>query len=490
MKQNSHAFTLIKNLTMSEKRYFNLFSERHIGKTNKSKILFKVLDGLKTEDDSVIKEQLKIKDINPTFLSADKNYLYNQILRSLQAFHHSKTEEFLHIEKLLQIKILYEKGLYDLCALEAEKTLKAAEEKENYSLKIELLMWLRRSIGYSKGLLAAYDVNKEIKANNELLRNQIEYTDLYYESLKLRFSGFKARNESRKKLFDQLLKKPLLRDKTKALTLLSKLRYHLVYANYYFVLNEQKKELQHLSITLREMENSGYYHIENPFDYIYVYHAYLQLLKGQDQTVFFDELKRFKQFAWKLRISKEKSEIQIFTFSSLLELNNNLENHKFAQNVQIIPSIEKKLKSFIQLIEPAIQVNLWYLFAYSYFKVKNYKKSLVYINIIQNEYKEADREDIFNLSKVFMLILFYELKKNDLLEYTLPKVTKQLEKKGKLFRTEMLVLDVLQKSIQASTTEKKKYFEELRVKLAEVHSSKFEAPALLLFNFEEWCADK
>jgi hypothetical protein len=158
--------------------------------------------------------------------------------------------------------------------------------------------------------------------------------------------------------------------------------------------------------------------------------------------------------------------------------------------VQIIPSIEKKLKSFIQRIEPAIQINLWYLFAYSYFKVKNYKKALAYIHILQNEYKETDREDIYNLSKVFLLILFYELKKTDLLDYTLPKVTKQLEKKGKLFKTEMLVLEVLQKTIMARDAEKRKFFAELQTKLADIHSSKFEAPALQLFNFEEWCADK
>jgi hypothetical protein len=156
------------------------------------------------------------------------------------------------------------------------------------------------------------------------------------------------------------------------------------------------------------MEKSGYYHIENPFDYIYVYHSYLQLLKDVKQDDFNIEIKRFKQFSLKLKISKEKCEILIFTFSALLELNRNIENKRWAENISIIPAIEKKLKFFFKRIEPAIQINLWYLFAYSNFKVKNYKKSLQYINIIQNDYVESDREDIYNLSKVFLLILYYE----------------------------------------------------------------------------------
>lgn len=490
MKSNSHAFILIKNLSMTEKRYFNLYSERHAGSMNKSKILFHILDQIKIEDDSHIKALLKKQGVNPAFISADKNYLYKLILRSLQAYHHGKTDEYSQIEKLLQIKILYEKGLYDLCAIEAEKAYKTAVEKENYSLTIELLMWLRRSIGYSKGLLAAYDINAKIVENNRLQYNQIQYTDLYYESLKLRFSGFKARNESRKSLFRSLLKNPLLQDPSLALTLLSKLRYHLIFANYYFVTNEQDKELFHLKVTLTEMEKSGYYHIENPFDYIYVYHSYLQLLKDVKQDDFNIEIKRFKQFSLKLKISKEKCEILIFTFSALLELNRNIENKRWAENISIIPAIEKKLKFFFKRIEPAIQINLWYLFAYSNFKVKNYKKSLQYINIIQNDYVESDREDIYNLSKVFLLILYYELKKFDLLDHAIQNITQQLKKKGKLYKTEMLVIQVLQKLATSTLSDTKKSLLHLSASLKNIQENKFEAPALELFDFEMWCNEK
>ncbi len=86
MKKNSNAYVLIKSLTMSEKRYFKIFSERHtIGKQNKYVALFNLLDTNEQEDDGWIKQELKSLKINSDFLSADKNYLYNLILRRARA---------------------------------------------------------------------------------------------------------------------------------------------------------------------------------------------------------------------------------------------------------------------------------------------------------------------------------------------------------------------------------------------------------------------
>jgi len=57
MKKNSNAFILIKNLTMSEKRYFKIFSERYtIGEQNKYIALFDELDKAVEENDTEIKK--------------------------------------------------------------------------------------------------------------------------------------------------------------------------------------------------------------------------------------------------------------------------------------------------------------------------------------------------------------------------------------------------------------------------------------------------
>lgn len=489
MKKNSKAFTLIKNLDMSEKRYFKLFAERHATE-NKSIILFEIIDSISTENDAEIKQLLAERNVSAAFLAADKNYLYNQILRSLQGFHHKKSLTIYQIEKLLQIELLYEKGLYDLCIYEAESTLKIAEKKEDFSLKIELLTWLRKAVGYSKGLMSAYQINQMIKHNNDLMANQIAYTDLYYESLKIKFGGFKARDIKQIAQFKKLFQNPLLKDVKNAKSLLAKLRYYLIYANYYYVINDAKKEKEHLKITLQLMEHSEYYHVENPFDYIYVFNFYLNLLKNDNTTIFYKELSRFKNFSDAVKISKEKSEMQIFHFSALVELNMKIERGLYKDCLEIIPAIEAKLKKFADRIEPAIQINLFYLFAYAYFKTSQHRKALLIANHIINNYQENDKEDIYNLSKVFLLILHYELNHSDLLEYLVPRTIKDLKKKGKLYQTEMLVLNVLQKTHSVTTYNKARNFVKLREKLLDLKSTKFEATANTLFDFEDWCSQK
>jgi hypothetical protein len=74
MRKKSNAFALIKSLTMSEKRYFKIFSERHtIGTQNKYVVLFSELDKSEEENDQDLKNRLSSSGINADFLSADKN---------------------------------------------------------------------------------------------------------------------------------------------------------------------------------------------------------------------------------------------------------------------------------------------------------------------------------------------------------------------------------------------------------------------------------
>ena len=125
MKKNSNAFILIKSLTMSEKRYFKIFSERHtIGEQNKYIALFDELDRAEKEVDTDLKLKLKKLGVNPDFISADKNYLYHLILRSLNVFHDSKTYNLEIKQSLISIEILFHKGLYH----ESLKLIAKAEE--------------------------------------------------------------------------------------------------------------------------------------------------------------------------------------------------------------------------------------------------------------------------------------------------------------------------------------------------------------------------
>lgn len=491
MAKSDKVITLIKNMSKSEKRYFKIFSERHvINESNKYVVLFDTIDDLKNEEAHLLEDKLKKQKLNTDFLSADKNYLYQLILRALQSFHHNKTQTIYQVEQLLIIEILYEKGLYQLCLNEIEKTIKIAERVENFSLIMELLMWKRRCKGYSEGFLSAYDTNAKIKIYNTLMANQIEYTDLYYDGLRLRNKIQKARNESQIKEFKDFVKHPLLQNEKLAKSLLAKIRFHLVYVSYYYVLNDNVKEAYHLKTILKLMEESEYYHLENPFDYIYTYNQYLNLLTEITEKDFEKEMKKFRDFPEQIKIAQEKSESQVFYFSYTCELQRAIAKKDTSKIINQIPEVLKKLENYSDRIEPSIQLNIYYLSALAYFYNKNFKQANKLAQFILDNFSEEDRADLYNFCRLFEMILFIEQGKLDLLPYTLQNSIKYFKKHDKLYPTEITVIDFINNLIKSDTHKNSKIYLKLIDDLRKVKKLNLEQSAQNLFDYESWAGSK
>ena len=108
---SSHAlFDLISSLTMSEKRYFKLFSSRHvIGESNDYIHLFNAIDKQNVYSEDVLKKASYVKN-----LSQEKNYLYRLVLKSLNAYHSSLNNKSRIFEFLKQVEILFHKVYFFL----------------------------------------------------------------------------------------------------------------------------------------------------------------------------------------------------------------------------------------------------------------------------------------------------------------------------------------------------------------------------------------
>ena len=492
MKNFSNAFELIKNLSMSEKRYFKIFSERHVvGNQNKYTHIFNVLDKQKEEDDEKLSVKLDKLNVKSDFLAADKNYLYHLILRSLLSFHHNKSNTILLTEQLFIIEILYEKGLYVLCCKEIEKAKITAEKIENFTILIELLTWERKAKGYSKGFEAAYEINQKIDHYLNLLNNQQEFTNLYFESLKFRNKGFKARELSRINEFKILLINKLLRSEDYAQSMLAKIRYHLIFTNFYYVNNDLVNEQKHLEKLISLMDNSAYYVSENPFDYIYVNNYLLDIKKHQQEDEFYELLKKFRAFPQRLSISKEKANIQVFIFSYLSEFSMLITKNKYRDALELIPIMEEGLIKHKSVIEPAYQINFYYLFACVKIATGNFKKALKYINTIINDYKEEQREDYFIHAHLLNLIIHFELEHYELMDYIHGSTLNFYKKRNKLYKTELAVLNFLKqiKDLQQNRDLKKNYLD-LKKELESIKESNFEKVGLDLFNFNLWADSK
>lgn len=121
MEKSGNLYQLIKSLTKSEKGYFKKYATFHIRSTDGSNYIkiFNAIDAQSTYSEQKLINKFKYERFINQFAVA-KNYLYNIILESLEAYHHSGAMELRGL--LNRIEILTDKGLYT----HAKKLLKKA----------------------------------------------------------------------------------------------------------------------------------------------------------------------------------------------------------------------------------------------------------------------------------------------------------------------------------------------------------------------------
>jgi tetratricopeptide (TPR) repeat protein len=141
MNSSTDLHQLIRSMSMSEKRFFKIYSSRHpVGGKNNYLRLFDAIGNQAVYDEARIKNKFR----GETFirhLPSEKNYLYSQVLSSLNAFNRDKTSLSRHAANLTSIEILYNRGLFAQCRKLVLKAKKDAVAHERFTTLQMLLRW-------------------------------------------------------------------------------------------------------------------------------------------------------------------------------------------------------------------------------------------------------------------------------------------------------------------------------------------------------------
>ena len=493
MKKNSNAYVLTKSLTMSEKRYFKIFSERHtIGSENKYVALFDQLDKAETEDDLLIKANLKKQGINPDFLSADKNYLYSLILRSLNNFHDSKTYNLEIKESLVSIEILFHKGLYHECLKLISKTEILAEECENFQLMIDILMWKKKCSGYSLGLNKAAEANLAIDKYIKLLNNLKRITDLYYESNLLQANNEKYTKKESLKKFENILAQPELISEKNVLSFSAKIFYYLIYSNYYYSIDNKQKEFEQLQLLVNVLNKSKTYAIENPLDYVSIYNRLLAIKKFFSASSFFEDINVLNKFTEKVHIRKEAVIQRVFIHTNTHELEYYLINNDFQHALSKTKEIEKEISKLNLDIEPYHMIYFYYLHAITLTYVGQFHKALKFINKILNDFNINDRPQVYLRVEVLNVIEHYELKNHSLVVALSKQVLKKNLNQKVLLPIEEKLLNVLiciSELKHLTLKEESSLLHTLANEINEIKKNQ-KVPSSLIDNYDKWVMAK
>lgn len=204
----SALFDLINSLSTNEKRYIKQFINKSgDGNSNHVKLLNAI-----AKQDQYNEEKLKKKFRNTSLLkqwSRVKNYLYNYILRTLQAYHQQDVEFELY-NNLQYVSILHKKGLYSQAHKLLKKTKYIALEGGSATLlpKIaEMEMVVDNLVKYQEEEMEPLDYKSNNAWATDIAHNMLQYNESCVEVF--RNSAARGRHTKLENINQQILSRPM-----------------------------------------------------------------------------------------------------------------------------------------------------------------------------------------------------------------------------------------------------------------------------------------
>lgn len=183
--------------------------------------------------------------------------------------------------------------------------------------------------------------------------------------------------------------------------------------------------------------------------------------------------------------------VRIFTSTYNLELNLLHAMGDFQKSVDLIPQIEKLQEEYGDKVSKEQEILLTYNKAYSYFGIGEFKKALSYINEVLNDNEQNLRQDIYSFSRLFNLVLHFELENYDFLEYIIKSTNRYLSKQDRDYEVENVCIKHIRKlSKSIHSTERILILEKMKDELEPLLMDRNERVVLEYFNITAWVTSK
>ena len=484
---STHLYDLIYSLSSSERRYFKLYITKRIGKDNKLCLqLFDLI--VKGEGKPIEKVEKKINFTNhPSRL---KNYLYDTILKSLEAYHSTKSPTIKIRKAINQIENLYNKALFNQCVILAKKTLKDAERIDNQNLKIGILTWYISAVSNLEN-------KNSTKLENELYVQQqdaINNLKLEREFRKLEsmiFNLTKATGTLRSKENDdklkELLESPLLSDYSITKSYGSKYSFNAIYAHYYQYIEDKEQVNYYNKRNLGLFEDFPAMKEAKQSVYLTCLNNYALSCSGLGD---YEKAEYYYIKMEEITPNTEQIEIKIFEYFSSNRLDLYLKTPNLQKGLKLAEYIErglrKKEKKINMLFKSVIYTNLCYLF----FTTRQYKKALYYNNLVINQDNTVYRSDIFRFARIMHLLIHYENEDRSSIDYFYDALTRYLRKKNENYLFEEWFLSFFKALLKVDPKLKLDFLKKEEKKLLTIFENQKERTFLSHFNMLAWFKSK
>ena len=494
MKPSTELHSLIKSLTKSEKRFFKLNSSLQSGDKNYLKIFDFVEKQKKYNEDelkTVFKDEIFIKH-----LPSEKNHLYRLILKSLRAYYSDQSVSSQLKQEIKNIDILNRKALYKECSKFVKRAKQLAEEYEKFYYWFEFINWERRLLeeAYESGVFTNNldALISEEQGVVDKLRNLAEYQVLYSRINYIFKSGGFTRNEQEREIVNEIENHHLIRGKNTALSMRATTICYYIKG----VCSASKRDYEDALIFFRKsksvMDRNSKIRDDLQQRYIatlnFLMLCYIDTYDFKSAESVVAEIKTLKG---KKAFSALGSKVRIFTSTSIGELQLNNRKGQFKNAIALVPEIAAGLDLFEEKINKEKQLLFTYNIAYANFGMEDYRSALKAINEVLNDNEKQLRQDIYSFSRIFNLIIHFELQNLDFLEYDLKSAARYLNKHPKDYQMEKLFISHIKLlSREEDPIAQKEIFVKFNVKLMELMKIDKENVILEYFDILAWTDSK
>jgi hypothetical protein len=485
-------FQLIKSMTKSERRYFQLRAQYQDGIKNYLK-LFKALDSLEEYDEKKLQKKLSGEKFI-RYLSYEKHYLNEQLLNSLRGFHRDDTPSSQAKYFLLDVEVLFEKGLYAQCEKRIQLCLQHCRKYELFQAEIEALDWLTRvyavTVGKQNYAEEVARLHAEKQACIEKLQEFFKYQRLDHVIYTARIRHMNSlgkeelRNEELEALVQPGYKEPSA-TRARSIYFSCAANYSELSGNVERALLYRWKFVESVEKDMGKLVNiSQYIHGLNNITV-----TALSINRYEDVSRALNLLSAIPQKHPEANslISRSKifSRIAVPGLQLLCKTGN---THSFDA---ILSTVETRLKTYEEFIEPSriVEINLQ-LAIYS-LCAGQFKHALDRINQVLNNRNKHISNEYYAIAQLVNLLIHYELGNHFTLEPLVKSAYRYLSKSSLMHEFERELLKFLGKVMSRNfeDAQMQKMYAELAERLEDLGNkgSSFVRPS---FDFLTWVKSK
>jgi len=484
-------FRLVKSLSGSEKRYFNIFVNPTKDKDNKYIKLFNLIDRQRVFNDEKLQKKIYGKQkVSGRKYSELKSYLYDLILKSLQGYDEKTSVDYRLKGMLLSVRALFKRSHFEDCKDVLYKAKKMAKTHEQFLIILEVLAW-QKKIAYAQSDMEYIGKNlSKIATEEQIYQAKIEnlnsYRNIFLKLLMTLRQNVIRREKIREKI-QIIMDEPVLKKEELAQSNLAKILYNRIHAFYFYTISDIQKYYSTNKYLIELMESMPYYLKEDLTEYIAVLSNFVVSCGNLRK---YNEIEPSLQKLQGIKPNNHDDQIYIHRQYYALKLTFCTVSGAFEEGVREIELISERVAEAERDIFE--KDSFYFSFFNLYFGKGDYEESLTYLNKWLNIRKTDERQDLQSLAKVLNMIIHYEMDNPILIDSIIRSNTRYLSKRKGTHQFEKIMIAFFSKTNKMPLTNKElsEAFQKLKKDLQNDLKAPEEKRLLSAFDIISWIESK